>query len=257
MRDIHKEFDTRNINIDYIGVDKVRLPISFYSKEVYNSIATIDSGVSLDANEKGAHLSRIIETFNEFLKDKFLTIKELDNLLMNLSERVETRSILVNIKFPIMIPSKSPVSDKVSYIDTLIGLEAFKKNDNIEKKVEVAINGAMCCPSSKEISKYGAHSQRCLLKVQLNGEIDDIKVEDVVKYMEESFSAPVNSVVKRIDEKYLTETAYENPKFSEDLIRDILITLNQAYNNIDIEAESINYESIHAHNVRAKGSIKR
>ena len=257
MQDIHKEKDTRNIKIDYIGVDDVRLPISFQSKDVYNSIATINSGVSISEEEKGAHLSRIVEVFNEVLENKTLTIKEMNNLLIVLSERVEADNILVNIKFPIMIASKSPVSDKLSYIDTLIGLEVFKKQNNINKKLEVSINGAMCCPSSKKISKYGAHSQRCLLKVGLDGEIDDVKVEDVAKCMEKSFSAPVSSIVKRVDEKYLTETAYENPKFSEDLIRDTLLSLNAMYSNVGIEAESINFESIHSHNVRARGRINK
>ena len=257
MQDIHKEKDNRNIKIDYIGVDEVRLPISFKSKEVYNSIASINSGVSLSEEEKGAHLSRIVEVFNDVLKDKPLTIKEMNSLLLVLSEKVEADNVLVNIKFPIMIASKSPISDKLSYVDTLIGLEAFKSQDSINKKIEVSINGAMCCPSSKKISKYGAHSQRCLLKVGLDGEIDNVKVEDVAKCMENSFSAPVSSIVKRVDEKYLTETAYENPKFSEDLIRDTLLSLNAMYNNVGIEAESINFESIHSHNVRAKGSINK
>ena len=257
MEDIHNIKDTRNIRIDYIGINEVKIPISFVSKETYNTVATVDAGVSLSEEEKGAHLSRIVEVLNDEIADKEFTIKDLDKLLENLSEKVESDDVLVNIKFPAMINSTSPVTNKKTYIDTLINLKAFKESNNKNKELEVSMHGAMCCPSSKSISKYGAHSQRCLLKVNLDGDIDNVKVEDIVKIMESSFSAPVSQIVKREDEKYLTEEAYENPKFSEDLIRDVLIKLSNKYEDLSIEAESTNYESIHSHNVKAKGRIKR
>ena len=257
MQDIHNIKDTRNIGIDYIGIDEVKIPISFVSKETYATVATIDAGVSLNKEEKGAHLSRIVEVLNDEIADKEFSIKDLDKLLEKLSNRVEAENILVNIKFPAMINSLSPITNKKTYIDTLINLKAIRKENNTNKEVEVSINGAMCCHSSKSISKYGAHSQRCLLKVTLEGNINNVKVEDIVKSMESSFSAPVSQIVKREDEKYLTETAYENPKFSEDLIRDVLIRLSNEYDDLSIEAESTNFESIHSHNVKAKGRIKR
>jgi len=114
----------------------------------------------------------------------------------------------------------------------------------------------MCCPSSKKISKYGAHSQRCsLITTILNCE-NKVKIEDMSNIMQECFSSPVFSVIKREDEKYLTEKAYENPKFSEDLIRDVLIKMKEKYSGYEIIAEMENYESIHSHNVYAKGRIK-
>lgn len=257
MQDIHNIKDTRNIKIDYIGINEVKIPISFVSKQTYNTVAIIDAGVSLSKEEKGAHLSRIVEVLNDELADKSFTIKDLDKLLENLANRVESNDVLVNIKFPAMVKGTSPVTNKQTYIDTLIDLTAFKQNTDTNKEIEVSIHGAMCCPSSKNISKYGAHSQRCLLKVKLEGNINNVKIEDIVKSMESSFSAPVSQIVKREDEKYLTEEAYENPKFSEDLIRDVLISLSNQYNDLTIEAESTNYESIHSHNVKAKGKIKR
>lgn len=256
MKDVHNTIDDRNIKIDFIGVDSVKIPINFMSKQMYNSIASISSGISLNEKEKGAHLSRIVEVFNESLNIP-LTIKELSNILIKLSNKIESENVLVNITFPVLLMSSSPISKKISYTEVLIELEGFKKYSEINKRLTVSLNGAMCCPSSKMISDYGAHSQRCSLKVSLKGLIDNIKIEDVAECMENSFSAPVSSVVKRADEKYLTEKAYENPKFSEDLIRDVLIALNRMYENVTIDAEAINFESIHSHNVRARGSIKR
>ena len=113
----------------------------------------------------------------------------------------------------------------------------------------------MCCLSSKKISKYGAHSQRCLLKSTILDVDNDVFVEDITNTVKNCFSAPVSSIVKREDEKYLTEQAYENPKFSEDLIRDTLLLLKQKYPNKNIIAEMNNYESIHSHNVYCKGRI--
>ena len=258
MKDIHSESDARNIKIDYIGIDELRMPVVFASdNRIYNSIATINSGVSLEKNQKGAHLSRIVEVFNEKLDDGLLTISKLDDVLDELSKRVESDDVFLDIKMPLLMTSVSPVSKKLSYVDTLVELSSCKCNNEIEKKLGVSLNGAMCCPNSKAISNYGAHSQRCLLKVTFNGNINNIVIEDVVACMESSFSAPVRSVVKSIDEKYLTERAYENPKFSEDLIRDALLGLSSLYSDVGIEAESINFESIHSHNVRARGKIQR
>ena len=114
----------------------------------------------------------------------------------------------------------------------------------------------MLCPNSKSISRYGAHSQKCNLKATLYGDIDNLIVEEVLKIISSQFSAEVYGVVKSVDEKLLTEKAYENPKFSEDLIRDTLIALKEYYNNGMICVEIENLESIHQHNVYAKGLIR-
>ena len=114
--------------------------------------------------------------------------------------------------------------------------------------------GTTLCPCSKEISKYGAHNQKCKAIITLYGDYETVDFNQLISTMEDQFSANVYSTVKREDEKYITELAYENPKFSEDLIRDLLINIGNIYDG-KIIAELVNYESIHEHNVYARGII--
>jgi len=123
-----------------------------------------------------------------------------------------------------------------------------------EKSISIALLGTTLCPCSKEISKYGAHNQKCKVIITLYGDYENIDFDLLITEIEKQFSANVYSTVKREDEKYITEKAYENPKFSEDLIRDLLINISALYDG-KVEAELINYESIHEHNVYAKGTI--
>jgi len=120
--------------------------------------------------------------------------------------------------------------------------------------MSISIFGTTLCPCSKEISKYGAHNQKCKVIVTLFGDYESIDFNQIVSVIEEQFSANIYSTVKRNDEKYITEQAYENPKFSEDLIRDLFINVGDLYEG-KVIAELINYESIHEHNVYAKGII--
>ena len=114
----------------------------------------------------------------------------------------------------------------------------------------------MLCPNSKAISEYGAHSQKCNLTSTLYGDIEKVFIEDIIKIIFGQFSAEVYGIVKSADEKYLTEKAYNNPKFSEDLVRDTLIKLREYYKAGRIETEIENLESIHQHNVYAKGVLR-
>lgn len=256
MEDIHNTDDKRNIKIQNVGISDVLIPFCFKSLNNYNTIANITSGVELDENKKGAHLSRIIEVLNEYFANKILTIENFTEIIYKLSRKTEADNVNLTINFNAIMPTLSPITNKNTFINTIVTLYVDLMKYQITKNISLKLDGAMCCPSSKKISKYGAHSQRCSLKTTILNCSDDTKIEDIANLMQDCFSAPVFSIVKREDEKYLTERAYENPKFSEDLIRDTLIKMKQLYTNKEIIAEMCNYESIHSHNVYAKGKLK-
>ena len=256
MIDVHNQKETRNIEIENVGICDVRLPFTFLSKREYPTISQISSGVFVDKNKKGAHLSRIIEELNENFAERKLSLYDLPQITDILLKRVESSQANLNISFPILIPMKTPVSNKKDFIQAYIETELNNNGIAMNSRLSVKISGAMCCPNSKTISEYGAHSQRADLKVNIFNYDKNIPIESIVQIMQNSFSAPVLSVVKSEDEKFLTETAYENPKFSEDLIRDVLLGLKGIIVNSTISAEMKNYESIHPHNVYCKGVIK-
>ena len=256
MSYIHDMVDKRNIEIDNVGVCKYRLPLIFESDNRYNVISEINAGVSLKSNIKGAHLSRIINVLDEMIANKVITIHHLNYVLEELVRQLELDNANISLSFGIVYPRITPVSKKVTYLNSDIILSGKIDNCKLEKNISLTAQGAMLCPNSKSISRYGAHSQKCNLKATLYGDIDNLIVEEVLKIISSQFSAEVYGVVKSVDEKLLTEKAYENPKFSEDLIRDTLIALKEYYNNGMICVEIENLESIHQHNVYARGIVR-
>lgn len=256
MSYIHDMVDKRNIEIDNVGICKYRLPMIFESKNKYNVISEIEAGVSLKSDIKGAHLSRIIKVLDEMIANKVITIYSLNYVLEELVKQLELDNANISLSFGIVYPKITPVSKRITYLNSDIVLSGKLDNCKLEKSISLTAQGAMLCPNSKSISKYGAHSQKCNLRTTLYGNIDNLIIEEVLKIISSQFSAEVYGVVKSVDEKLLTEKAYENPKFSEDLIRDTLIALKEYYNGGMICTEIENLESIHQHNVYAKGLIR-
>lgn len=253
LEDIHDINDNRKLRVDSVGIVDYKIPVIFEGK--YPTMAMFKVGVSLEENKKGAHLSRIIQQIDTMFAYNDLKIKDLTEKLKLMKRIVEADDIYLSVDFDISLPIITPVSSLKSYITPVINLKENHVRNEIIKEISISVLGTMLCPSSKFISLYGAHSQKCLVKTTLSGNIEDIIIEDVVRLIRSLFSAEVYGVVKREDEKYLTEYAYNNPKFSEDLIRDVLTKLKEKYNFCRIEAELKNYESIHEHNVYARGSI--
>lgn len=253
---IHDMIDERNIEIENVGINKYKLPISFKSKNQYNVVSDVSAGVSLKGNIKGAHLSRIVEVLDEMVANKVITINNLNDILFELSNRLELNNANVSMAFDIVYPKMTPVSNRITYLNSRVILNGEINNYVLEKNISLTANGAMLCPNSKAISKYGAHSQKCNLKATLYGDIDKLYIEDILEIITSQFSAEVYGIVKSVDEKLLTEKAYENPKFSEDLVRDTLIALKNYYNGGMICTEIENLESIHQHNVYARGLVR-
>ena len=255
LKDLQNEKDSRNISISNIGICDYKLPISLIiGKNTYNSICKISSNVALDETCRGAHLSRIIEVLNDNLYGKTISILDFNKILDETIQRSETIGASLNFDFDIVLKRLSPISKKESFITVNLKINNSKLATNEEKSISISMFGTTLCPCSKEISKYGAHNQKCKVIITLYGDYETIDFDKVVSTIEEQFSSNVYSTVKREDEKYITEQAYENPKFSEDLIRDLLMNVDILYDG-KVVAELINYESIHEHNVYARGVI--
>ena len=255
LKDIHKEKDQRNINISNVGICDYKVPITFGINDTCGCMAKISADVALGVNSRGAHLSRMIEVIDERLKFSIFDLPTLNDLSFEIANRCESSTANIEIEFEAVLNGIAPISRKNSTQCISIMAKSSFNNGNFEFVVAIKVIGAMVCPSSKEISKYGAHNQRCELKVSLIGEAKEIDVEKIVNILNNQFSTPVYSIVKREDEKYITEKGYENAKFSEDLIRDTLLNLKKEYGNYKIIAELVNFESIHQHNVFAKGEL--
>ena len=256
LKDLQNEMDNRNISISNIGICDYKLPISLIiGQKLYNSICTISSNVTLNENCRGAHLSRIIEVLNDNLYGKTISLEDFNKILDQTTLRSETIGASLNFDFDIILKKLSPISKKESFTTVNLNINNYKLAENIEKSISISIFGTTLCPCSKELSKYGAHNQKCKVIITLCGNYESMNFDKIISTIEEQFSANVYSTVKREDEKYITEQAYENPKFSEDLIRDLLINISDIYNNGKIVAELVNYESIHEHNVYARGVI--
>lgn len=254
--DIHKNKDLRNIEVNNIGICDYKLPIIFKNRNnIFPTIATITSTVVLDRNLKGAHLSRISEVINDSLINKNISLGDINDITKEVAERSETKGANLILSFDLINKRLTPISRKDSYLSSKITIISDIIDKSVSNKLIVETVGTMLCPCSKAISKYSAHNQICNLKVSLTGNIESIDVEKIIDIMEQQFSSPVYSTVKREDEKYITEKAYENPKFSEDLIRDTIIAIHNYYSVGDIRVELVNNESIHQHNVYAMGEL--
>lgn len=253
---VHNEIDNRDIDIESIGICNYKLPLTFVSMDEYGSIANISSNVFLDKSTKAAHLSRIIEVLDTYVANKKLSIKDFEKIIYLISEKIKNNSVSLKIDFDIVVPTTTPKSNKITYLNSNICLSGKLLDYTLNKSVSATATGAMLCPNSKMISKYGAHSQKCLMKSSLHGKIENILIEEFIKILFSQFSSEVYGLVKSVDEKFMTEKAYENPKFSEDLVRDTLINLKKYYNGGLIETEIRNLESIHQHDVFCKGKTR-
>lgn len=255
LKDLQNEQDNRNIFISNIGICDYKLPISIkIGDKVYNSICIISSNVALGKENRGAHLSRIIEVLNDCLYEKEITLEDINKITKETKSRSATLGVDLNMAFDIILERITPVSNKKSYTTANLKINNAEIGEESEKSLSISLYGTMLCPCSKEISKYGAHNQKCKATISLYGNYESVNLDDIIHIMESSFSANVYSTVKREDEKYITEKAYENALFSEDLIRNLLLGVSEIYDE-KIVAEIINYESIHEHNVYARGIL--
>jgi GTP cyclohydrolase IB len=252
MIDVQNRYDPRRIEIDKVGVKKVKYPIIVLDKEngFQHTVATIDMYVNLPHNYKGTHMSRFVEILHE--NKSMINMKNLPAILGEMKGRLNAEAAHMVVKFPYFIKKEAPVTKTQSYLEYKCGFSGHMEGSGNMKEfiVSVSVPVSTLCPCSKEISEYGAHNQRGVIKI-------DVKfkgffwIEDVINIVEGCASSDIYSILKREDEKYVTEKAFDNPKFVEDVVRDVAQLLDDDDNFTWFSIEAENYESIHNHSAYA------
>lgn len=251
--DVQNTLDTRHIAIQRVGVKGVRHPLQIQTKNgIQSSVGTWNMTVHLPEQKKGTHMSRFMALLEEFTSSdsKPLNIDIFGKLISNMLELLDAESGRIELSFPFFITKTAPVSGVKSLMDYEVGLIGEMKNGQIEISQKVLVPVTSLCPCSKEISAYGAHNQRSHITV--NAIIkDDLPVEELISKIEAQASCELYGLLKRPDEKYVTEHAYDNPKFVEDLVRDVAGMLNADSRVLAYSLEAENFESIHNHSAYA------
>jgi GTP cyclohydrolase I len=250
IADVQASPDTRQIAIDKVGIKSIRHPVRVGDKAdgVQHTVAMFNMYVYLPHNFKGTHMSRFVEILNSYERE--ISVESFESMLREMVKRLEAESGHVEMNFPYFINKSAPVSGVQSLMDydvTFIG-EIIRGKYQFTMKVVVPVTSL--CPCSKEISDYGAHNQRSHVTVTART-VDMVWIEDVVRMVEEQASCELFGLLKRPDEKYVTERAYNNPKFVEDLVRDVAAALNADPRIEAYVVEAENFESIHNHSAYA------
>lgn len=252
MKDIQNQRDYRNIPIDNVGIKNLRYPITVRDRRdgFQATVASINMYVDLPHKNRGTHMSRFVEILH-LLKPE-VSLKNFSKILDEMKKHLNAASAHIEVTFPYFIEKKAPVSDAPGLLDytcSIIGMSDSKGIIDLISEVIVPI--ASVCPCSKEISEYGAHNQRGEVRLQTRFN-KFIWLEDMIELVENSASCEVYSVLKRVDEKCVTEKGFTNPKFVEDIVRDIAQKLKSDRNITWFSVSAENFESIHNHSAYAQ-----
>lgn len=250
LPDTQNQADLRNIPIDKVGVKNLKYPIAVKDKdnEIQHTIATISMNVDLPREFKGTHMSRFVEILQ--CENREIHVDTIDSILDNMLDRLHAKVSHIEIEFPYFKDKKAPVSGKHSLLDYVAKFHAMKSKKKSDFVLTVKVPVTTLCPCSKNISKYGAHNQRGEVTVSVRFN-DTVWIEDLIEIAESSASSELYSLLKREDEKHVTERAFENPVFVEDLVRNVVLKLKQNKNITWYSVEAENFESIHNHNAYA------
>jgi len=250
LHDKQSERDTRELRIDKVGVRGLRFPIQVRDKarSIQNTVATIGMFVDLPKEFKGTHMSRFVEVLNAH--GSVVHVENISEILRSLQKKLNAATSHLEIEFPYFMSKKSPVSRLESLMDYIARFDATASGAEIDFVLTVKANVTTLCPCSKAIAKYGAHNQRGEVTVALRS-TKVVWIEDVVAMIEGAASSELYALLKRQDEKAVTERAYENPVFVEDLVRNVALRLNADARVSWYKVEAENFESIHNHNAYA------
>ncbi|SDR18208.1 GTP cyclohydrolase I [Paraburkholderia fungorum] len=250
MPDVQSTPDTRQIPIQRVGVKGVRHPLTVRTQagEVQPTVGTWNLDVHLPAEQKGTHMSRFVALLEE--NKAPLESATFRTMLAAMLDKLEAEAGRIEVSFPYFVNKTAPVSGVQSLLDYEVTLTGDARNGATRLFLKVLVPVTSLCPCSKKISQYGAHNQRS--HVTINAELTgDVAVEELVRIAEEEASCELWGLLKRPDEKFVTERAYENPKFVEDLVRDVAQRLNADERIVAYSLEAENFESIHNHSAYA------
>ncbi len=253
MKDIQNLKDERNVDIQKVGIKHLELPLIIQRKNNSNQVvcAKAKVNVSLPRDYKGTHMSRFVEVLTEWRNKNLLGV-DIKGCLEEIIRRLEAKSGELEFKFTYFIDKLSPVTKLASPMSYECIFKGQIENNRYKFILGAEVPVTTLCPCSKEISDNGAHNQRAFIRVRVSYDEDKhIWLEDLIDMVESCASCPVYPLLKREDEKFVTEKAYSNPKFVEDVLRDVVVKLrdNTIVNEFEVECEA--FESIHNHSAWA------
>jgi GTP cyclohydrolase IB len=249
MKDVQSSRDFRNMPIEKVGIRNIRYPVTVRdkSRQTQETVANVTLSVNLPHTNRGTHMSRLVEVLDRFKNE--VSYQSLDLILIEIKKALEAEESHIELAFPFFLRKKAPVSGQESLMSYDCQIAAtYTGHLEIATRVEVPVH--TLCPCSKEISQVSAHNQRGTVAITV-GMTKFIWIEDIIEIAEASASSPVYALLKREDEKYITERAYDNPRFVEDVVREVALRLQELpglrYHTVEVE----NFESIHNHSAYA------
>jgi GTP cyclohydrolase FolE2 len=252
--DVQAGRDERRLAIDRVGIKGLRYPLPFSDGDgaVHTTIATCDVYVALPEEQKGTHMSRLVALLEQHATPGAapLSVAGLRTFVEELVARLDAPGGRLEIAFPFFVRKIAPVSGVASLLDYDVRLTAELAQGAFTSTVSVSVPVTSLCPCSKEISDYGAHNQRSLVTIVARLR-QPVRISELLRIAEEEASSELYGILKRADEKYVTERAYDNPRFVEDLVRGVASRLaaDDRFSAYTVEAE--NFESIHNHSAYA------
>ena len=254
MKDIQKTKPKHAIAIQRVGVTNIQLPIYLTEKVggYQHTVGNVDVFVDLDADSKGTHMSRLAIGVQKFMKEP-LNAQRLKDIAEYIRNKCDAKTSEVIYRFPYFINKLGPVSKEPGMTHCDVVFDMVSSEDGCDFTMSITTTATSCCPCSKEISEAGAHNQRSKIKITFQPHKDEfVWIEDIVDVANKCSSCEVFTTLKRPDEKYVTEEAYNNPKFVEDMVREAYAELEK-FNELEwFEVTVSNEESIHQHNAFAK-----
>jgi len=250
LKDTQNEPDERHIAIDRVGVKDLRYPVEIKDKESrkQSTVATVSLAVDLPHQYKGTHMSRFVEVLNAH--GPCLSVREISRMPLELTERLDAQKAHIEFRFPFFVQKTAPVSGSPGLMDYEVTFEVDAEGEDIDFVVKVEVPVTTLCPCSKAISARGAHNQRGVVSFAVRFS-EPIWIEDLVRLVEDCASCELYSLLKRPDEKHVTEEAFDNPVFVEDLVRGVAEKANAHPQITWYQVEAENFESIHNHNAWA------
>ncbi len=248
--DIQNQPDTRNIPLDRVGVKKLHYPIIVLDREkkTQQTTAEIEMSVDLPHMFRGTHMSRFVEILDSHRGE--ITMKTMGPILRHMKKSLNAQRAEMAVSFLFFIEKTAPISGSKSFLGYPCRFFASYDGKKSDFVMTVMVPVTTLCPCSKAISRYSAHNQRSMVSVSLRFS-RFIWLEEIIRLVEDSASAEIFSLVKRPDEKHLTERAYENPRFAEDMVREVAVKLDKHKDVTWYTVETENLESIHAHSAYA------
>jgi len=250
IADVQNSEDTRHLPINKVGIKDIRHPVRIRDRSggEQHTIANFNMYVNLPHNFKGTHMSRFVEILNQHERE--ISVESFEDMLAEMTERLEAESGHIEMSFPYFVNKTAPVSGVQSLLDYDVTFLGSSSGNRHETTLKVVVPVTSLCPCSKKISDRGAHNQRSHVTVTIKTR-EFVWIEDIIDAVESIASCELYGLLKRPDEKYVTERAYDNPKFVEDMVRDIAAHINQDSRITAYVVESENFESIHNHSAYA------